>query len=114
MSWSDKATEKLVSLYQEGTTVDDLCVEFARNKTSIINKLVKEGVYVKPTKPAVVTKKLLVRRVRAVTGLDLPSMEKMDKNDFIALVNWLECPEWFIEVSKGVSSNNTPSPKQAK
>ncbi len=90
MAWTKKATDKLLEMYKEGSTVQELAEEFVRNKTSIINKLVKEGVYNKPEKPAVFTKKMMVRAVREVTELDLPSMEKMDKAEILLLVKWLQ------------------------
>ena len=89
MAWTESATNKLVEMYQDGVTADELTTEFGRNKTSIINKLVKEGVYCKPVKPPILTKKMMVRAVKAKTGLDLPSLEKVDKKELISLVDWI-------------------------
>jgi len=90
MAWNKQTTEKLLELYAEGWEPDELAVEFARSKTSIINKLVKEKVYRKPPEKEVVTKKMLVRRLNKVMGAELYSAEKMNKNELLWLVEQLE------------------------
>jgi len=89
MAWTQAATDKLVEMYRDGTVVEDLMIEFGRNKTSIINKLVKEGVYEKPKKLAVRTKKMMIREIQLETGLDLPTLEKVDKKELTLLTDWL-------------------------
>lgn len=51
VNYSPELTQKAVSLYQEGASVDDIAEAIGKSVRSVRSKLVREGVYVAQAKP---------------------------------------------------------------
>jgi len=96
VNYTPEMVETMVSAYTESPlpeTVDSLAAEFGKSRRSVIAKLSAEGVYIKQervgktkTGDDVIKKADIVAQINEVLSIEVPSLEKVTKNDLIALL----------------------------
>jgi len=96
-NYTPEETEKLLQLYAQYGSDDIEKIAELMEKTvrSVRSKLVKEGVYVAPTKPVKVredgpSKKELIRKLCDLTGKELVGIEPATKSSLMELIAVME------------------------
>lgn len=96
VNYTPEMVERMVSTYTENPfpeTVDSLAAEFGKSRRSIIAKLSAEGVYIKQERVGktkagtdVIKKADLVAQINSLLSIEVPSLEKVTKNDLVVLL----------------------------
>lgn len=84
VNYTPELTQRIVAEYQEGVAVESIAESIGKSVRSVRSKLVREGVYSAPEKPAKVkqegpTKKELLRELEASTGFSAEGLEGATK-----------------------------------
>lgn len=93
-NYTPEQETQLQQLYQGGTTIQDLAIQFGKSERSIVAKLSRMGIYQgkgRPQPGSRVTKAGLVARLGELLNLgNLETLEKADKAALVDLVARLE------------------------
>lgn len=93
-NYTPEQETQLQQLYQSGTTIQDLAIQFGKSERSIVAKLSRMGIYRgkgRPQPGSRVTKAGLVARLGELLNLgNLETLEKADKAALVDLVAKIE------------------------
>ena len=93
-NYTPEQETQLQQLYQSGTTIQDLAIQFGKSERSIVAKLSRMGIYKNKGRPqpgSRVTKAGLVARLGELLNLgNLETLEKADKAALVDLVAKIE------------------------
>ena len=88
VNYTDVQVNEIVQGYKAGQTVEQLSELVGKSVRSVVAKLSREGVYVAKTRASGtgrVTKADLVARVASTLGLDVATLETLNKASYSAL-----------------------------
>lgn len=95
-NYSEEMTAAIVERYQAGESVEDIAESIGKAVRSVRSKLVREGVYVAPEKPAKAekaegpTKKELMRELEAIAPFPVEGLMNATKEAIQAVIDHLK------------------------
>ena len=89
--YTPEQTASALTAYAQGVSAEQIAQQLQKSTRSVVAKLVKEGVYVKPEQqPARVRKLDLVHELAALLELDAAQLESLEKAQHSALLAVVE------------------------
>ena len=89
--YTPEQTTSALEAYAQGVSAEQIAQQLQKSTRSVVAKLVKEGVYVKPEQqPARVRKLDLVHELAALLELDVTQLESLEKAQHSALLAVVE------------------------
>jgi hypothetical protein len=98
VNYTEAMVAQMLEMYQDGQAVEAIAEALGKPKRSVISKLVREGAYVAPEKPAPKakdegpTKKELLRDLEA-TGFDVTGLEPATKDAITRVLNMVQATQ---------------------
>ena len=89
--YTPEQTTTALEAYAQGVNAEQIAAQLGKSTRSVVAKLVKEGVYVKPVTAPTRTRKLdLVHELSALLELDVAQLESLEKAQHSALLMVVE------------------------
>jgi hypothetical protein len=98
VNYTEAMVAQMLEMYQDGQAVEAIAEALGKPKRSVISKLVREGAYVAPEKPAPKakdegpTKKELLRDLEAA-GFDVTGLEPATKDAITRVLNMVQATQ---------------------